>query len=246
MLLGEVVVPGSGAGAGKSILQVIQDASLKLGISKPGAVFGATDRTALELQSVANEAAQRILDEHDWRLLQTRQDFTGDGTTSAYDLPFDYKRMLKDGRLWSSRTFGPLLAVQGEDDWLRLSVRKYTIVIGSWIILGGQMLFNPAIYAAEVVSWYYVSNLIAIAADTTLQSEFINDSDVFRLNSRILQLGIIWEWRQRKGLPYQEDLQTYELALAKAINEDKGARIIGQRTRAEIRAKIAYPGVITP
>jgi hypothetical protein len=47
-------------------------------------------------------------------------------------------------------------------------------------------------------------------------------------------------------MEYAEDMATAEEALSQAIEKDKGARIITQSSRRNVRAKVAYPWSIAP
>lgn len=229
----------------RSVLQVVQSAAPKLGISVPAALFAVSDRTEVELASVLNEVATRILKSHDWSALKVKASNAGDGSTEEYSLPDDYQRMPKDGQVWSSRWQRPLLPISVEDD-LRLEVREYDQIVGTWLMIGGKIKFRPALASDETANWYYVSSHYANSEAGGTAGAFINDFDTFRLDDHTLELQLISEWRYRKGLDYAEDMRSAELALAQAISDDKGARIITQSSRRNVRATPAYPWQITP
>lgn len=229
----------------RTILEVAQAASYKLGIAKPENLYASTDRTFQELGSFLNEVAERIVRAHDWSLLKTQATNTGDNSTEGFDLPSDYLRMPKEAQVWSTRWQRPLLAITPEE-YLRLDVRNYDLVTGTWVQLNGQMKYRPVLATAELAKWYYISNLVVSPASGSNRSSFMADDDTFRLNDRVLELQLIWEWRHRKGQPYAEDMNTAEIALAQAISEDGGAQIITQSSRRNVHAKVAYPWSITP
>lgn len=245
-ILGPVVVPPSGSVTGDgNILAIIKAASRALGVKVPTAVYSATGRTEVELAQVANEMARRIRDAHDWSMLKVLNTETGDGTTTTFTLPSDYRKMPKDQQIWSSRTQEPLTHISGGDDWLNLTVRNYSVVTGVWTILGGAVQVMPAPSASESLYYYYISSNMVETAAAEYQASFTADSDIFRLDDRVLELGIIYEWRSRKGLDYKDELADYQEALGKAISDDKGARILTQRSRQRIDASIAYPWTIS-
>lgn len=229
----------------RSVLEIVQAAAPKLGIAVPSALFSATDRTEVELRSILNEVAERIVRAHDWSALKTLETNTGDGVTVGFSLPSDYVRMPKDGQIWSSRWQNPLTPVSS-DEWLMLDVQDYDLVTGAWIILGGQIQFNPPLTATETAKWFYVSGNYAVPVSGANKSAFSADDDTFILDDRLLELMLIWEYRQRKGLDYAEDLANAEVALGQQISEDRGARIISQRSRAGARGAFAYPLNVTP
>ena len=229
----------------RSALQIIQAVAPRLGLEQPDLLFGGTDRTHLELQAALNASAERLVEAHDWQALTQEVTNAGDGVTEGFDLPAGYQRMPKDAQVWSTRWQRPLLAISG-DDWLRLDVREYDLVTGTWIIRGGQIRYRPVLAANEEARWSYISQNVVRPATGADKRRFTQDEDVFLLDDRLLETHLIWEWRHRKGLPYAEDMVTAEDALAKAIAADKGARVLTQSSRRNVRGKTAYPWEIRP
>lgn len=226
-----------------SLLTVFQDACTSgIALERPTAVFGSTVREHLELAALANEMAAMIASAHEWQVLQRIATITGDGTTVDFDLPSDFDRMLTETQLWSSVIDGPLLPIRDRDDWLNAITKDYDFMANAWIIYAGQIHFRPALDAAETVQYFYQSNLWGRNAASTNIAEFTADTDTFRLDERLLKLGIIWKWREMKGLPYAEDLATYEMWKEKLIHRDRGPSVLrdsGSRIRG--LGSIAYP-----
>ncbi len=228
-----------------TILTTVEGVAAVIGIDVPTGVFSSTDREHVELQHLANEMAERIWKAHDWELLKTLETLTGDGSATTFSLPSDYGRQIKDAELWSSRIQTPLTHIVSADRWLELDVRSYQFVIGVWTKIGGQIGIKPAMTATETAKYYYISNLIVSPASGSDKTAFTLDADSFRLNERVLKLGMIWQWRANKGLPYGEDMATYETALGEMISEDKGARMIHVgRPRMRRGIRLSYPQAI--
>lgn len=228
-----------------TVLSAIQDACAVIGIDQPDAVFSATAREFYEIRALANEMAERIRAAHDWQVLQRRHTLTGDGSTEDFALPADYDRMLKDTKLWSSRIETPLTHITSRDRWLELDIRSYEFVIGVWILYGGELHIKPAMVTGETAQFFYVSQNIVADSSGTPKVAFTADSDVLRVDERLLSLGMIWQWRANKGLPYAEDMANYEALLAKRIADDKGARVltVGRR-RMTKGVAVSYPQAI--
>lgn len=224
----------------RTVLQVVQSAAPKLGIAVPSQLFAATGRTEIELRSVLNEVAERTVRAHDWSALKTLETDTGDGSTETFNLPTDYVRMPKGAHVWSSRWQAPLREISNED-WLMLDVLNYDMVVGSWTIIGGQIKYKPALTSTETAKWYYISGAYAVPSSGSNKTEFSADDDTFVLDDRVLELTLIWEYRQRKGLDYSEDMMNAETALAQQISDDRGARIVSQTSRGNMRGTPAYP-----
>lgn len=230
-----------------TVLAAIQDATTVLGLEKPSAVYSSAEREHVELAALANEIGQRIGRAYEWELLNRIATFTGDGSTVAFDLPSDFDRMVKDAQLWSSSLETPLRNIHSRNEWLGLDVQAFDFVINAWIKFGGQIHIKPALASGVTVKTFYQSDQIAQANDLSLKAAFTADNDVFRLSERLLKLGIIWQWRANKGLPYEEDLETYEELLTKEISDDKGARVlVAGRRRVPRDVTVAFPQAIAP
>lgn len=232
-----------------SILAVCADVSTVIGLSVPATVYGSTDREHVELASLANEMAQRIaFDGHDWTKLKTIATLTGDGSATSLALPTDYQRMLKKARVWPSASpFSPLTHYADTDTWLGLQAQNVA-VIGAWTLIGDEMHFLPAVPNTETVQFYYISNLIVAPATGANKTTFTVDTDTFRLDERVLKLGMIWQWKANKGQPYAEDMANFETAMAMIVGADKGSNILtmGGRRGNAWGSEYAHPGTITP
>jgi len=229
-----------------TILSVMQEACKVIGLDVPTAVLASTDREHIELVGTANDMAERIMQSYDWQTLKTLATFTGDGTTEDFAFPTGYNRMLKKAQVWSSSLETPLSPISDTDHWLGLDVQSFDFVVNAWTIYGDQFHIKPALASAVTAKFYYISNLIVAPAAGDNKTSFTADTDTFRLDETLLRHGIIWQWRANKGLPYQEDMESYESRKESLITHDKGARMIRIGTiRMPKGITTAYPQNIT-
>lgn len=225
-------------------LQIIQEACKYVGLAVPTAVFASTQREHVELCSYLNEMARSIaFDGRDWTALIATATITGDARaiTAGYDLPSNYKRMLKKASLWPSWTpFAVLTHYPDFDEWLGLQVQSFSPVIGGWTKAGSQLFFNPVVTAGRTIKFGYIKNAIVTGPDTT---QFTADGDLFALNDRVLKLGLQYYWKKQKGQLYAEDMADFEAALDVEAGNDKGSNILTVGTRRlPMGVGMAYPG----
>jgi hypothetical protein len=226
-----------------TILSVVRDAATKLNQTQPSSVFSTTDTLAQQLVLCANETAEAVLNAHDWQKLTTLATLTGTGSSTAFDPPYDYDRMVKKTNLhsatWQQVGFRP---ARDLDNWLYMTDTGILGTPGEWIVLGGQFQVTPAMPVGETARFYYVSNLIVAPNSGPNKTTFTADSDTFRLPERLLRLGIVWRWRADRRMEYAEDLQNYEIALSEEIGKDRGSKIltVGRR-RVPYDVSVAYP-----
>lgn len=225
-----------------TVLSAIQAACKVIGETVPADVYAATDRPGVELAAVANTMALRIANGHDWQLLKRIHTLTGDGTTEDFDLPSDYDRMLVKAALWSSEFTGRLRHIPDADEWLGLDVQDVDLVQNAWTLYGGQIHIKPAPADDETVKFFYISNLIIAPATGSNKVAFTADTETFRLSEKLLELGIIWQWRANKGFPYAEDLANYEDLHERLIVRDGGSKTLAVGTaRMPTGVTAAYP-----
>lgn len=226
-----------------TILSVVQNVALAVGIEYPDSVFSSDDRTMLEMQRVVNDVAIRIRDiEFDWQALQAISTTTGNAADEAFDLPTDYFRMTLVGNLWSSRWSWGINKVPSIDEWLEMQAVPYVSVSGDWIIYGDQLHVLPVMASGETARFTYIRNTIVRQSGGALATSFTADTDSFVLNERLLELGVIWQWKARKGVPAEDHEENYNRALYDAMTRDKGAKpVISGNPRHYRGVKTAFP-----
>jgi hypothetical protein len=228
-----------------TLLTVTRDVCAAVGVVAPTSVFSniTANRTMQEMLALANEMAQRIAyDTRDWIKLRKTTTMVGDGTTTGFDLPSDFKRMLLTSNVWlSSSVLSPARFVPDTDQWLNRRARNYSDATGEWTIIGNQLLIAPAMGSAVTSYFAYLHKNCIDLLSGGQGDAFINDGDKFTLDERLLKLGMIWQWKAQKGTPYQEDLGTYEDALAYVMGHDSPSPIIAGRGAISSSANVAIP-----
>jgi hypothetical protein len=190
------------------------------------------------LRVKANESAVAIAETYDWQILTKLATVTGDGVDTSFPFPSDYDRMVMKTNLAGSQSNIDLVKSRDLDQWAYFQNHGGTSVPGNWLILGGEIQFEPALANGVSYSYYYISKNVVSGN----KAAFTADNDVFVLPERLLKLDMIWRWRSMKRMEYAEDMQNFEIALSKAITKDKGPRIlvVGQR-RVPYNVTTAYP-----
>jgi hypothetical protein len=203
----------------------------------------AANRTMQEMLALANEMAQRIsYDTRDWTLFRKTQTYAGDGVKTGFPLAADYKRMLLTSNVWrSTQTQYPMRFVPDTDEWLNRRAQNWYDSAGEWTLLGGQMLIAPTMPTGQSAYFAYMEkNCVALTSGGNGDS-FLADTDSFRLDERLLKLGMVWQWKANKGTSYAEDMGTYSDALAIAMGHDSPAPIISGRRAMPGNVSVAYP-----
>lgn len=230
-----------------TILSVAQDASPKLGISRPSQLVADTGSTSVELQVAIKETARLIADRYDWEVYKATGTLTGDGAATTFAKPTDYMRMLKDGGLWPSVSPGtPLTHILDDGLWRQYVEQDFVPAYGIWRIYGGQFEVlmggsSSPLGLADTVTFDYITNKLFANNGGTAQATITADTDTFRLDERLLRLGLIYRWKEDKGRPFAADMDRFEDALMVAIASNKGPKVLrmgGKRLSADT---VAFP-----
>jgi len=223
-----------------SILSVVKDVCLAVGVTAPTSMFAASiqPRTQAEMLSLANEVAQRIAyDVREWTALKATAVFTGPGIAdpplpaepiqSRHPLPANYKRLLLSSQVypsWSPRM--PLRFIPDTNEWLVRRLNGDINSWGEWTLVGDDMLIHPVMPVDQSVTFAYLDKNCVRLASGGYGDQFMEDGDRFRLDERLLKLGMIWQWKANKGSPYAEDMGTYSDALVMVGGADSPAPIL--------------------
>lgn len=232
-----------------TVLDVAKGVAKRVGLTVPTILYAGTTRELVELQECINEAAAMIAFDsgHDWTVLKTLNIYTGDGASLGFSLPADYKRMLKKAEVYSSSTSLPMAHVVDTDEWLRMQVENFTPVAEMWTIIGTQMQIRDggattALATGVTAKFYYISKYYAADSGGTAIAAFATDTDVFRLDERLLKLAGIYRWKEAHGQDYGQAMDDFEEVKASAIGADKGSRLlVVGRSRPRYDADIAFP-----
>lgn len=224
-----------------TVFAAIRSAVLRAEGTQIQEAFSSSAQVAVEMSDLANEVAADIAKSADWRALTKIHTINASGGY-AFDLPDDYDRMVLASDVDDPGTvFWGYAPFDSVNTWSRYLTGSYSILSpGGWIILGGQILFHPA--PTSQAAFPYISTEWARSEDGTAKSEFTADNDTFVLSERLLTLGLIWRWKDQKGLEYAEDMANYELALARESGRDKGAYVVRPPRPVFAGSGIAYSG----
>lgn len=221
-----------------TVLSAAQSALMRLIKRRPQTLFSSTDPTVMEVADLVNEVAVFIINKTDWQRLTKFGTVTGDGATTAFDLPSDFSRFPKgvdiiDPNSW----FWNYTQINDLTLWMRLEVSGWNLITpGAWMKLNDQLNFLPAPGTGNSARFPYISKNYALSATQVPKAIFDQDSDSFVLDERLLTLGLCWMWKQQKRLDYSAEEMMFLEALSESIQEDQPAPILRGGGREGYRA----------
>lgn len=184
----------------------------------------------MQLRGLLNAEGRQLAERCDWQVLTRETSFM---TTAAEDqgslativgATNAYRRILNE-TLWNRSRNEPISGPASSVDWQYLKTLGLSGPFSTYRIRGGQLLLDPTPAAGESVYFEYVTRNWCTSADGSEQRRAVeDDEDVFVLDDEIMLAGVIWRWRQAKGLAYAEDFRAYESMVANAMARDATKR----------------------
>ena len=213
-----------------TLLTIVQDVALEVGVTPPQAVIGSTDIQVRQLQRIAQKEATALAKRSNWTRLIVPFEFTTvEGMPQPGALPAEMDRQSPGMVIWWVDMYRPIRGPLTPEEWAAAISRPVSPGLwGYWRIIGEDLNLYPAPAASQVVRGEVVSKNWCIHSGDPLSysDRWTADDDTARLDEELLTLGCIWRWRQTKGLDYAEDMATYEREVEQAAARNGGMKDI--------------------
>ena len=217
------IVTTTSPATGKTLLQIINSVARRMGLPTTAVVVSSTDEAILQFLEFAQEEGSESARRTNWSALTTEASFTTSASENQglVNTIAPYLRFIINDTIYNRSLRRPVFGPLGPQSWQQ---KKAMFIAGPWNqfrIVGPYLKFIPVPTAGESCYFEYVTN--AWCVDTTgliPKSEFTADSDVPILEPELFILGIIWRWRQVKGLDFTADYEKYERLLRDAVARD--------------------------
>jgi hypothetical protein len=215
-----------------TVVAALNRAARQCSVSPPSAWTTATDNQSMEIKDFLEETAFDILDRIDLPAPVSAQfTITGDGS-ETYALPAGLRRIQRDDHavFETSNQRRPLIPVTSDGQWTHIKEIGSTGADRFYRVTGYEGAFSILIFEApsagdQIVVSYNTSNWKATAGGVAGDT-FENEDDILLLPRRIVEAGIIWRFRERKGLPYLDRYNDYEAQLGRLSNDRRSRRVI--------------------
>jgi hypothetical protein len=187
-----------------SLLTACQAAVKETGVGEvPATIISNTDRSAVQLNALAERAAKQIM-RSDWQALLREHTITTVASTEGYALPSDWARYVSQ-TAWDATNYWPMRGsitppLAGHEARPGNAVQRAEGVPAARRLV----LIMPTPTAVETLIIEYARNTPWING-STYRVTATNDADTTVFPEYLLELEIIWRWLKAKGLDYAEE-----------------------------------------
>lgn len=238
-----------------TLLSIVQKSADIIGVARPNTVINNPDRTARQMLALLNRGGTVLARMKNawgggWQVLEGEHTFTTVIDRAFYELPDDFGGILADtvwnrDEYWSVRGPTSPMIWQALKSGLQVSssIRDVFRIRRIAEATSGKrhFLIDPTPAAEEEFVFEYLSTFwVGNAADDEFTAEFEADTDIPLFPESLMEMDLIWRFKQAKGLDYGADLGEFE------IERD---RLIGAEVPAVVsiaRRRFRLPSALVP
>lgn len=222
-----------------SLLSIVQEAAIIVRQETPSAVISSSVEAVKLLKRLADVEGRELSRRHNWQALTSEHSFsTVAASAQTSSVPTDFGWIIPDtmfNRTTNRKVFGPL----SSQEWQEIQSSLVTRVDPAFRIRGGTILITPTPSAGESIYYEYISKNWCQSSGGSPQATWAADDDTGVLDEYLIMLGVVWRFKQTSGLDYSEEFQSYERAVADAIQRDGSRRVLSSGVAS--RERIPYP-----
>jgi hypothetical protein len=208
-----------------TLLSMVGSACKRIGLQTPSVVATATDATVLQLLEFAQQEGRELARFGDWRALRKEKTFTTVAAETQTDtpIPTDLGAFI-DNTCWNRsnrlRLYGPATP----EEWQRWKAASSFPITGTFYLRGTSFLIQPTPTAGQTIAYEYRSSHWCQSSGGTAQEYWAADTDTGLLSERLMGMGIIWRYKQSRGLEWQTDYDKYMFEVGEALAQDQPRR----------------------
>lgn len=209
-----------------TVQEILNAATGELGL--PPVQYGATayDQTAQQMIAMLSVVGQNLSRSHDWQFLEKVATFTGDGTTSEFDLPADFGRIVNQTQ-WATSDQRPMTGPVTPQVW---GWCQYGIVSTGFFyryrVLNNKLAVFPTPGADTEFAFYYISkNWLKNGLDDEI-SKITSASDVPQFDARLMVTGLKAMFWGQKGFDTTQIQAEFNYVLENEKGTNQGAAVL--------------------
>ncbi len=229
------------------ITDILARVARQVSVGAPSSWLSATDDEYVEIRDdFLVETAETILDRLDLPSpVGGETTITGTGV-ETYSLPANFLRVQRGPlAVYEPGQNRGLVPVTDDGAWEHLQEVGATGVYRYYQITGYDGAWSISFYpfpSVPITVHYVTKNWLVLSG--VAKSSFTDALDEALLPRKLLEAGIVWRWRERKGLPFADKYAEFETLLARLANDSRGRRVISMGDRTYARWQDLVPAQI--
>lgn len=226
-----IVLPAQNTQRSTTLIDLIQNTCLELGIPAPVSAISSADPQILQLMAIARKLGKDLVREFEWEMLVQKAVINTQPGVWDYPLPLDWNRQVEQTE-WTANTMRPMMGPVTAQRWAFYQAwNAANTLCMPFRIIGGNIRLLNAPETPETFSYEYISENWVMPGTGPMQNTFLADTDSCVFDDALMQAGLALRWRKAKGLAYDDMDYLQTLALCKAQNKSAPALTTSSRHR---------------
>jgi hypothetical protein len=225
----------------RSVLWVIQQAMVEMGLPKPNQITASADVTVQQMLALLNRAGAEMVLGYPWEQLTKEYVFNTDGATLSADgltlsksLPSDWSYFL-DQTQWDRTNHWPLLGPKTAQEWQWL--KGGLLSSGPRIryrVVGGKLEMFPGAQVTSEIAMEYVADtwVASSTLNNTYYNEVKSDTDEVLFDAWVITAYLKLKYWEAKGLDTTAYAKDFLGIWEARIGKNKGAPVLTLAPRA--------------
>lgn len=197
-------------------LSIVQTAYKRLGLSGvPTSALSSQDPQVMQFLALLNEEGQTLAEMTNWQALTAQASFVTVATEIQGQLSTVAPgcKFIVNDTIWNQSLRMPVFGPLSPQNWAQQKAMFYQGPWNQFRIFDDAIHFVPLPAVGQTCTFEYSSKYW-----TASQSdEFQTDADTALLDEQVVVMGLIWRFKQAKGLDFTADLQKYQRRVADLI-----------------------------
>ena len=233
-----------------TVVNVLNRIARHCSIQTPSSWITASADEYVEIRDdFLRETVDDLLDRVDWpQPIGVEYTITGTGV-ATYALPADFRRLQRNPySVYDEQLDAPGIPIATDGDWVELLDSGIAGADRFYRLKGYEGAWEIEFEAAPTtdITLSYVSNNWMATAGGVVGDMLTAQDDVLILPARLVEVGTIWRWRERKGLPFQDKYTEFNMLLGRHLNDVRGRRVVSFGKRRNVRWQDRVPAFIPP
>ena len=207
-----------------SLLTIIQQVSLQIGLPKPDTVALSPDLQAQQMVAMVNLAGEALARRYEWQALNQEASFTTVATElqGAIATIAPGFRFIINDTIWNRTQQDQIAGPLSPSQWQAMKSTVATGPYSNYRIKDGGLYLYPVPVAGDSAYFEYRSNAWAADSGGTAKTSMTLDDDTALLDEHLLQLALRWRYLEARGLDYGEAMREHEKEVNQAMAKDGG------------------------
>jgi len=159
-----------------------------------------------------------------------QQTITGDGS-ETYTLNSNFKRLHRDDlAVYDNTQDRPCIPITSDGRYTFIKDTGTSGIVHFYKVTGYEGNYSISFYtepsASTTITVSYQTVNWMVTSGGTEGAAFTAEDDILLLPRRLVEAGTVWRYRERRGLPYMDKFNEYEILMQRMANDRRTRRAI--------------------